>query len=53
MTSLTTQRTCNCTLEVMKCHWRAADEMGAEMGTCKNLLMREGNMEHYKSLRRM
>ena len=54
MTSLTTQKTCNCTLEVMKCHRRAADEMGAEMGaeigTCKNLRMREGNMEHCKSL---
>ena len=52
MTSLTTQRTFNCTLEVMKRHRRAADEMGAEMGTCKNLRMREGNMEQCKSLRR-
>ena len=52
MTSLTTQRTCNCTLEVTKRHRRAVDEMGVEMGTCKNLQMREGNMEQCKSLRR-
>ena len=46
MTSLTKQRTCNCTLEVTKCHRWAADEMGVEMGTCKNLRMREGNMPY-------
>ena len=53
MTSLTMQKTSNCILEVTKCHRRATDEMGAEMGTCKNLRMREGNMEHCKSLRCM
>ena len=37
MTSLTTQRTCTCTLEVTKRHRWAADKMNAEMGTCKNL----------------
>ena len=30
MTSLTTQRTCICTLEVTKRHRRAANEMNAE-----------------------
>ena len=47
------QKTCNSTLEVTKCHRRVADEMGAEMGTCKNLQMCEGNMEHCKSLQCM
>ena len=50
MTSPTTQKTCNSTLEVTKCHRWTADEMGVEMDICKNLLMREGNMEHCKSL---
>ena len=48
MKSPTTQKTCNCTLEVTKCLWWAIDEMGVEMDTCKNLRMREGNMEHCK-----